>query len=158
MSILYNIEILEKVLQSIRKKSIFRTFFRFFRFWTFLKSEKKRVNGPKKTSISTFFHVFRKMKAYVVRYFYFLKTLVFFAIHLGPFCVCGAMLSRHFDFSKSRQQTGNNSARFFWPHFHPLGYAVSSFCFSKFQEHTDNKSARFFWLRFWPPLLMQRSQ
>jgi len=66
MSILYNIEILEKVLQSIRKKSIFRTFFRFFRFWTFLKSEKKRVNGPKKTSISTFFCVFKKMKAYVV--------------------------------------------------------------------------------------------
>ena len=93
-----------------RKKCDFSDIFRIFQN---SKSEKKRVNGPKKTSISTFFRVFLKMKAYMVWQFFKMKSLVFFAIHLGPFCVCGAMLSRHFDFSKIREQTGNISARFF---------------------------------------------
>jgi hypothetical protein len=61
MSVLYNTEIIEKAPQSIRKNAIFWTFFRFFRFWTFLKSEKKRVNGPKKTSISGFYYGFQNL-------------------------------------------------------------------------------------------------
>jgi hypothetical protein len=45
--------------------------------------------------------------------FLFFENARFFEIHFGPFCICGAMLSRHFDFSKFREQTGNKSARFF---------------------------------------------
>ncbi len=117
MSVLYNTDILEKVLQSIRKKSIFRTFFRFFRFWTFLKSEKKRVNGPKKTSISTFFHVFRKMKAYVVRYFYFLKTLVFLQSILDRFASAGRCSHDVLTFSNSESIQVTNPLVFFDPCF-----------------------------------------
>jgi hypothetical protein len=45
--------------------------------------------------------------------FLFFENARFFEIHFGPFCVCGAMLSRRFDFSKLREQTDNKSSRFF---------------------------------------------
>ena len=80
VSNLCNADILEKVVQSIRKNVIFRTFFTFFCFFFILKKWKKRVNGPKKTSISTFFNVFRNLKACVVWRFSKIKRS-FFSVH-----------------------------------------------------------------------------
>ena len=117
MSVLYNTDILEKVPQSIRKNAIFRTFFRFFRFWTFLKSAKKRVNGPKKTSISAFFHVFQKMKACVMWNFYFLKTLVFLKSILDRFVSAGRCSRVNLTFSNSESQQVTIPLVFFDPVF-----------------------------------------
>ena len=97
----------------------FRHFSDFFQFWTFLKSEKKRVNGPKKTSISTFFHVFQKMKAYVVRHFYFLKTLVFLKSILDRFVSAGRCSRDVLTFSISESIQVTIPLVFFDPIFDP---------------------------------------
>ena len=113
MSVLYNTEILEKVPQSIRKNAIFRTFFRFFSILDIFKKCKKTSKWTEKNEHQRFFPCFSKNESICGQIFLFSKNARFFAIHFGPFCVCGAMLSRHFDFFKFREHTGNKSARFF---------------------------------------------
>ena len=126
MSVLYNTDILEKVPQSIRKNAIFRTFFRFFSILDIFKKCKKTSKWTEKNEHQRFFPCFSKNESICGQIFLFSKNARFFAIHFGPFCVCGAMLSRHFDFFKFREHTGNNSARFFWPPVHPLGVCSES--------------------------------
>jgi len=47
--------------KKMKKMRLFGHFSNFFRIFLISKSEKKRENGPKKTSISAFFRVFRKV-------------------------------------------------------------------------------------------------
>jgi hypothetical protein len=47
--------------KKMEKMGFFGHFSDFFRFFPISKSEKKRVNGPKKTSISAFFRIFQNM-------------------------------------------------------------------------------------------------
>jgi hypothetical protein len=93
MSILYNTEILEKAPQSIRKNAIFRTFFRFFSILDILKKCKKTSKWTEKNEHQHFFSCFSKNESICGKTFLFSKNARFFEIHLGPFCVCGAMLS-----------------------------------------------------------------
>ena len=75
-----NVNKMEKVVQSIRKKWKKWDFSDIFRIFSEFKKWKKRVNGPKKTSISAFFHVFWKMKACAVWRFLKIKRS-FFSVH-----------------------------------------------------------------------------
>jgi hypothetical protein len=47
--------------KKMKKMRFFGYFSDFFRIFLISKSEKKRENGPKKTSISAFFRIFQKM-------------------------------------------------------------------------------------------------
>jgi len=117
-------ELSEKAPQSIRKnlkKCVFWTFFRFFSILDILKKWKKTSKWTEKNEHQRFFQYFSKIESICGLFFLCSKNARFFAIHFGPFCVCGAMLSSYFDFSKLCEHTGNKSARFFWPLFHPLG-------------------------------------
>jgi len=110
--------------QSIRKnwkKYDFSDIFWIFLDFSEIKKVKKTSKWTEKNEHKHIFVCFSENESIHGLVFFFQKKRSFFSIHLGPFCVCGAMLSRHFDFSKIREQTDNNSARFFLPHFHPLG-------------------------------------
>ena len=130
--------------KKLEKTRFFGHFSDFFRFWTFLKSAKKRVNGPKKTSISAFFHVFQKMKAFVVWKFYFLKTLVFLKSILDRFVSAGRCSRVILTFPNSESKQVTIPLVFFDPVFIRQVYAVGSFYLSIFRQQTDNNSARFF--------------
>jgi len=116
VSIMRNLENMQMDSQSIRKiwkKCDFLDIFLIFSIFSNYKKLKKTSKWTEKNEHQRFFSCFSKFQSTCGLAFFKMKNARFFCAVFGPFCFCGAMLSRQFDFLNFCEQTDNVSARFF---------------------------------------------